>query len=117
MFAHILSPHHPYVFAPDGSPAEPCPESLCANHIGPPNPTLADRFLGQLQFVNGRVLEALDHITDVDPEGTVIVFSDHGLRRDRADMDEWFRTLFAARGHSFPDDVTPREIFPALLGL
>jgi hypothetical protein len=117
VFAHILSPHHPYVFAPDGSPAAPCPESLCANHIGPPNPTLADRFLGQLRFLNGRVLEALDHIIHVDPEATVIVFSDHGLRRDRADMDEWFRTLFAARGHSFPDDVTTREIFPALLGL
>ena len=29
----------------------------------------------------------------------------------------WFRTLFAARGHSFPDDVTTREVFPALLGL
>jgi hypothetical protein len=34
----------------------------------------------------------------MDPEGIVIVFSDHGLRRDRAEMDEWTRNLFAARG-------------------
>ena len=117
VFAHILSPHNPYVFGADGSPAEPCPGLLCANHVGPPNATLADRFVGQLRFLNDRVLAALDHIIEVDPDATVILFSDHGLRRDRADMAEWFRTLFAARGASFPDDVTTRDVFPALLKL
>jgi hypothetical protein len=115
VFAHIFSPHNPYVFAADGGPAKPCGHE-CTNHAGPPNPTLADRLIGQLRFLNGRVLAALDHIIAVDPDGIVIVFSDHGLRRDRADMDEWFRTLFAARGHSFPDDVTPLDLFPTLLG-
>ena len=43
--------------------------------------------------------------------GSVI---NHGLRRDRADMDEWFRILFAASGSEFPDDVTPHE-FPKLI--
>jgi hypothetical protein len=112
-----MSPHNPYVFAADGGPAEPCPGLLCANHVGPPNAVLADRFLGQLRFLNGRVLAALDHIIKVDPDARVIVFSDHGLRRDRDDMDEWFRTLFAARGCSFSEDVTTRQIFPTLLGL
>ena len=57
----------------------------------------------------------VDHIIGTDPEATVILFSDHGLRRDRADMDEWFRTLFAARGQSFADNVTTLEVFPAIL--
>jgi hypothetical protein len=114
VFAHIYSPHTPYLFAADGRPAEPCGYE-CRNHVGPPNPTLADRLIGQLQFINGRVIEAVDRIIDVDPQAIVIVFSDHGLRRDRADMDEWTRNLFAARGQSFPDDVTTFDVLPTLL--
>ena len=114
VFAHIYSPHDPYIFAADGSPAARCGVE-CRNHAGPPNPTLGDRLIGQLRFLNGRVLEAVDHIIEADPDGTIIIFSDHGLRRDRADMDEWFRTLFAARGSQFPDDVTTHEIFPKLI--
>jgi hypothetical protein len=70
--------------------------------------------IGQIQFLNGRVLRALDRIIEVDPDATVVVFSDHGLRRDRDDMEEWFRTLFAARGHEFPPDVTTGELFASL---
>ena len=115
VFAHIMSPHNPYVFAVDGTPAEPCGHE-CTNHAGPPNPMLGDRLIGQIQYLNTLVLDAVDHIAAVDPEAIVIVFSDHGLRRDRADMDEWHRTLFAARGGpGFPDRVTPMAIFPSLL--
>jgi hypothetical protein len=114
VFAHIMSPHDPYVFAADGGPADPCGNE-CLNHTGPPNAMLADRFISQLRFINGRVIQAVDRIIEADPDGTVIVFSDHGLRRDPADPDEWLRTLFAARGHSFPEDVTPLRIFPVLM--
>jgi hypothetical protein len=113
VFAHIMSPHDPYVFTADGSPAEPC-AAECQNHAGPPNAMLADRLIGQVRFLNGRVLEAVDRIIAVDPGATVVVFSDHGLRRDRADMDEWFRTLFAARGSVFPQDVTALEMLSTL---
>lgn len=114
VFAHMQTPHDPYVFDADGNPAQPC-GAPCANHAGPPNPDLTDRFLGQLQWTDGQVLDAVDHIIAVDPSAVVIVFSDHGLRRDPADPDEWHRSLFAARNASFPDDVTPLGIFPQLL--
>jgi hypothetical protein len=114
VLAHILTPHSPYVFAADGRPAEPCGIE-CANHAGPPNAMLGDRLIGQIQWVNGRALEAIDHVIAVDPRGIIVVFSDHGLRRDRLDMDEWFRTLFAARGSSFPDDVTTSDVLPSLM--
>ena len=114
VFAHILSPHSPYIFAADGGPAGLCGHE-CTNHAGPPNRLLGERLIGQVEFLNERVLAAVDGIIEADPDGTVIVFSDHGLRRDRADMDEWFRILFAARGHDFPDDVTTLDVFPALL--
>ena len=114
VFAHVLSPHSPYAFAADGSPAEACGES-CADHAGPPNPELGDRLLGQIEFLNRQVLEAVDHIMKVDPAATVFVLSDHGLRRDRADMDEWFRSLFAVRGPAFPEDASTSELFTVLL--
>jgi hypothetical protein len=114
VFAHIYSPHAPYVFNADGGPADPC-DAECANHAGPPNSVLGDRLTGQIEFLNGRVLKALDHIIAFDPKAIVIVFSDHGLRRDRADMNEWFRTLFAARNFVFPDNVTTLDLFRTLL--
>jgi hypothetical protein len=114
VLAHIMKPHDPYVFAADGGPAEPC-GGLCRNHAGPPNPTLGDRLTGQILWLNGRVLEALDHIIEVDPDGVIIVFSDHGLRRDPNDMDEWFRTLFASRNHTFADDTTTSGLLPELM--
>jgi len=113
VFAHIMSPHSPYVFAADGSPADPCGAD-CFNHVGPPNAELADRLIGQIRFLNDRVLIALDRITEVDPAGIIVLFSDHGLRRDRADMDEWYRTLFAARGQSFPDDLKVIDVLSTL---
>jgi hypothetical protein len=116
VFAHIMKPHDPYVFAADGSPADPCGNE-CRNHAGPPNATLGDRLIGQIEWLNARLLSALDRIISADGEATVIVFSDHGLRRDRSDMDEWFRTLFAARNHDFPDDVALRDLFTGLVSL
>jgi hypothetical protein len=109
VFAHIMSPHHPYVFNADGLAAEPC-EAECANHAGPPNPMLAARLTGQVSYLNQLVLAAVDRIEEVDPEGVVIVFSDHGLRRDPADMAEWSRTLVAARNASYPDDVVVMDL-------
>jgi hypothetical protein len=99
-----MSPHHPYVFNADGTAADPC-EAECANHAGPPNPMLAARLTGQVTYLNTLILDAVDHIVGVDPEGIIVLFSDHGLRRDTADPDEWTRTLFAARNADFPDDV------------
>jgi hypothetical protein len=29
-------------------------------------------------------------------------------------MDEWFSTLFAARGNAFADDVQPLDVFSTL---
>ena len=76
---------------------------------------LGERLTGQIRYLNKLVLHAVDHIIDVDPDATIVVFSDHGLRRDPADMDEWLRTLFAARNQRFPDNVTTLDMFPALL--
>ena len=115
VFAHLMSPHDPYVFKADGSAAEPC-GSECTNHAGPPNPLLADRLTGQVTYLNRLVLEAVDRIIAVDPKGIIVVFSDHGLRRDPADRDEWFRTLFVARNVPVPDDVVVNDLVPDVLG-
>jgi hypothetical protein len=115
VFAHFMSPHDPYVFKADGSPADPCGHE-CTNHAGPPNPTLADRLTGQVLYLNRLVLDAVDHIASVDPEGIVVVFGDHGLRRDPADRDEWYRMLLAVRNAQVDDDVVVIDLVPDVLG-
>lgn len=114
VFAHVMSPHGPYVFKADGTLAEPC-DLECSNHGGPPNPMLADRLAGQVTYLNQLVLAAVDRIAATDPRGIVVVFSDHGLRRDRADMDEWVKTLFAARNATFRDDMLVMDLIQDLV--
>jgi len=115
VFAHLLMPHDPYVFRADGSPAEPC-GSECETRAGPPNPVLADRLTGQVAYVNRLVLHAVDRIMAVDQEGIIVLFSDHGLRRDPADRDEWYRTLFAARNAPVADDVVVLNLMREVIG-
>jgi hypothetical protein len=73
---------------------------------------------GQIEFLNGRLLEMVDRITATDPDAVVILFSDHGARFDSQVTDEYYRTFFAARtpGHEglFPDDVSPVNVLVLL---
>lgn len=104
VFAHIVSPHMPFVFRADGSraPAPACYPAECAFHggafdeVGLSMGEGAELYTNQIRYLNGLVLEALDDVLD-DPDAIVLVMSDHGARYSYDDMDEWFRVLFAAR--------------------
>jgi hypothetical protein len=70
VFVHVVSPHPPFVFGPNGEPlsaaqaAETDPKTLYAN---------------QVAYLNGRVLEGLDSIlanSEVPP--IIVIMGDHG---------------------------------------
>ena len=77
VFAHINSPHIPYIFGPNGE--EVIPENL---ELGDPdNHKDIDAYIGQLQFINKKVLEAVSNILADENSNTIIVIqSDHGTR-------------------------------------
>lgn len=68
VFGHVLSPHEPYWY--DGD---------CDFRARPVRGDFdAERYLRQVTCLNPRVLEAVDAITENDPDAIVIIQSDHG---------------------------------------
>jgi hypothetical protein len=125
--AHVMAPHAPFLFGPDGSIAEspPCYPASCgifhgySDELGWTPREYRDRLADQLKTLNRLVLETVDSIEAQDPEAVIVVFSDHGLRFDRANRDERFRNLLA--GHTpehadlFGRRPTLINVLPALL--
>lgn len=93
MFAHIMAPHPPFVFGPEGEPIEPgylfsmvdadrlhgCADKDRGEYIA--------RYRDQLSFLNRKILAALDAVLSRSAEPPVIVLQgDHGSRA-YADFD------------------------------
>ena len=69
VFAHIVPPHRPFLFAADGGPTKGGPDSWREY----------DKYLGQVAFVNGKALEMVDEIVANSERPPVIVIqADHG---------------------------------------
>lgn len=73
VFAHVLSPHHPYIFGPDGEEVMYTPFELRDKE------TLKKAYTEQLAFVNRKIREAVDAILEQSERPPVIVIqADHG---------------------------------------
>ena len=129
VFGHLLLPHPPYVFNADGSFTTP--EQAAAR-------TLDERYLGQVEFANARILSLLDRLQAGPPESwpIVVLAADEGPFPDRYAADEagfpWreatdeellqkFSTLTAVlvpgaepadlEAAGFSDTITPLNLF------
>ncbi len=80
-FAHFLVPHPPYVFDTDGS--TPTGEEGQQR-------TEQEKYLAQLEWTNGRVLEAVDHLLDAPAgeEPIIILQADEGPWPERFTEDQ-----------------------------
>lgn len=131
VFAHILAPHPPFVFGPNG---EPVPQGRRAFSLADGAPYVRSSskeayrrgYVDQLQYVNKRTLAALDGILAGSAVRPIIVLiGDHGPRMeldgdrlDRSDVRECYSNLMAislpdaaATPALFGDDVTPVNAF------
>ena len=124
VFAHIVSPHSPSVFGPDGTPVDglSCFPSTCSFWANVPQTGPEERaaLVAQTAYMDAFVLETTRSILAVSSRPPVIiVMSDHGSRYDPADPVEALRSFFLSYtpGHPdlFPDDPTPVNLFPRLL--
>jgi hypothetical protein len=124
VFAHVISPHAPPVFGPDGETRDgwPCYPLTCTLWYGGQvygDDALAP-FADQVAYMDRQMATAADAIIEKSERPPVIVFfSDHGSRHDFDDTDEMFRSFLLAStpGHPrlLPDDATPINILPRLL--
>lgn len=71
VFAHILVPHHPFIFGPNGERAYTDPEMA--------KRTYKQRYLDQLRFVNGKVKVLVEMIlSEAETSPIIILQGDHG---------------------------------------
>ncbi len=103
VFAHILSPHEPFVFGRHGEDVSPRDQTYRLNAIfedpelpeapGHVGPTYAARYADQARYVGDLVIEAIDEILAAAPDSIIIVQGDHGpygfspnIRKARAEI-------------------------------
>jgi hypothetical protein len=126
LFAHVLSPHPPFLFDADGDvpKVEACYVAGCSlwtterKVLSISEADYQQLLAEQVEFINERILEMVDVVADEDPTGVVVLFGDHGIRFDAGVSVEYFRNFFAARtpGHEdlFPADVSPVNVLSAI---
>ena len=114
VFAHILAPHPPFVFGPNGEDISPKGVFNLADASELLKTMKKDQYrrsyIEQLQYVNKRTLEAVDAILKQSKHRPIIIIQgDHGSRMnldweslDRTDLREPFSNLNA---YLVPDNV------------
>jgi hypothetical protein len=93
IFAHLMAPHPPFVFGPNGEAVEPdyLFSKVDADRLhGARAPAIRDyivRYRDQLAFLNKKILGAVEAILRLSPEPPIIILQgDHGSRA-YADLD------------------------------
>lgn len=130
VFAHVLAPHHPFVFDEDGR--EVVPErkfSLADDLFFQRNPDkkreYVEGYVRQLKFTNKAIAAAIDRIIAESPRPPIIVLqSDHGpgLDWNNPDTDKFRERMSILNAYYVPDDwhrhlydeVTPVNTFRIL---
>jgi hypothetical protein len=130
VFAHVPSPHPPWVYNADGSPRTVVNLDAIYGEtpasMGLSNEELAIGYAGQVVDVDRRMLAALVPLdAAIDAAGrpsVVIIFSDHGtwIGADGGDIRLRFKNLLAIRSTASPIPLRPNEtlvnLWPSVFG-
>lgn len=127
VLAHLFQPHLPFLWDAAGE-AVPAPdfwprENIFAAQIETMGMSLADysaAMEGDLATLNPKLLAMVDEIVARDPDGVIVLFSDHGARYSLdLRQTEWYRSFLATRtpGHPnlFAEEPVPTAILRTLL--
>jgi len=125
VWTHVGAPHLPVVFTRSGGAAGLEVFGHTRQELQVTDQQFASAYTEEIQYLNRRVLEAVDRLVQRPDAPIVIVMSDHGSESrldwadaSRSDLQERFSNLFAARTPArtalFPDDTTPVNLFPLL---
>jgi hypothetical protein len=76
VFAHIVSPHPPFVFGPNGESLDP---QGVANWHDRRSGRYLERYIGQMKYLNGLLMDEVDEILQASDGNAIIVLQgDHG---------------------------------------
>jgi hypothetical protein len=123
VLAHLFQPHLPFLWKADGDPV-PLPffwprENIFAAQIETMGMDLADysaAMKGDLATLNPKLLAMVDEIVRRDPDGVIVLFSDHGSRYSLALKEtEWYHSFLAARTPGHPDLFASEPVPTAIL--
>lgn len=125
VFTHVGGPHLPVVFTRSGGAADTDVFGDTTQEMHVTDKRFASAYTDEVEYLNSRVLEAVDLLAQRPDAPIVILMSDHGSESrldwadsSRSDLQERFTNFFAARTPSrpatFPTDITPVNLFPLL---
>lgn len=120
-YIHIISPHPPFVFGPNGERTDP-PDFWNEQRLYPPD-LYAKGYQNQLTFLNKKLLEAVDTlIAESDTPPIIILQGDHGPWLQPKNKQFWILNAYYLPGHKdvlYPT-ISPvntfRVIFDAYFG-
>ncbi|MFN8411960.1 MAG: hypothetical protein U0Z26_06195 [Anaerolineales bacterium] len=111
-YVHMISPHPPFVFDPNGNPTYP-PDFWNDQRMYPAD-LYQKGYVNQLQFLNKNMLQAIDTIeANSDTPPIIIIQGDHGPWLQPKDKRFWNLTAIKFPEHNdvlYPS-ITPVNIF------
>ncbi len=111
-YIHLISPHPPFVFDPDGNPTHPA--DYWNEQRQYPSKLYQKGYLNQLQFLNKKMLEAIDTIVaNSETPPIIILQGDHGPWLQPKDKRFWNLTAIYFPDHKdklYPT-ISPVNIF------
>jgi hypothetical protein len=118
VYAHIISPHTPYVFGPNGERIEhQNPFTLL--DADPGNPENIQLYRDQVHFLNSLVMDVIEEILQNSPTKPIIILqADHGSKvyRDKEPSPEiqCRLNLPILNAYYFPDDDAEKYLYPSI---
>jgi len=129
IYAHLISPHPPFVFDKDGNPVNPPYRynTLDAMEYSGTRQEYRDGYVQQVQFINHNILDVVDEIIINSATPPIIILQgDHGAglytdlnSSEKACINERFSILLAVYSPTAPKgwmakDITPVNIFRSI---
>jgi hypothetical protein len=111
-YIHLISPHPPFVFDPQGNPTYP-PDFWNDQRMYPAD-MYEKGYLNQLQYLNQKMVEAVDTIlANSENPPVIIIQGDHGPWLQPKDKRFWNLTAMYFPGHRdvLYSTITPVNIF------
>jgi hypothetical protein len=111
-YIHLISPHPPFVFDPEGSPTYP-PDYWNERRMYPAD-LYQKGYVNQLQYLNKSMIEAVDDIlANSTTPPIIIILSDHGpwLQPKDKRMHNYTAIYFPEHNDVLYSSITPVNIF------